>query len=96
MCWSLLLRSVLPPIPKPSASFHDFDDYKRLLVAAKVTDERAYVIALLGGEAGLRCGEMMALEWSDVDLKKRQLCIQRSIWRGHVTVPKGGRLRECP
>ena len=23
---------------------------------------------LLGGEAGLRCGEMMALEWSDVDL----------------------------
>ena len=23
---------------------------------------------------------------------KRQMCIQRSEWRGHVTVPKGGRL----
>ena len=23
---------------------------------------------LLGGEAGLRCGEIMALEWTDVDL----------------------------
>ena len=51
---------------------------------------------LLGGEAGLRCGEMMALEWSDVDLNKRQLCVQRSEWKGHVTVPKSGRLRRVP
>ncbi len=56
----------------------------------------AYLIVLLGGEAGLRCGEMMALEWSDVDLGKRQLCVQRSEWKGHVTVPKGGRLRYVP
>ena len=48
---------------------------------------------LLGGEAGLRCGEMIALEWSDVDLAKRQLCVQRSDWNGQVTVPKSGRLR---
>ena len=39
---------------------------------------------------------MMALEWSDVDLDKRQLCVQRSEWKGHVTVPKGGRLRYVP
>ena len=38
----------------------------------------------------------MALEWSDVDLSKRQLCVQRSDWKGHVTVPKGGRLRYVP
>lgn len=31
-----------------------------------------------------------------MDLAKRQLCIQRSDWRGHVTVPKGGRLRHVP
>lgn len=86
----------LLPIPKPAASFHDFDDYERLLLAAKATDNRAYVIALLGGEAGLRCGEMMALEWSNVDLESRQLCIQRPIWKGHATVPKGGRLRYVP
>ena len=51
---------------------------------------------LLGGEAGLRCGEIMALEWADVDLTKRQLCVARSEWKGHVTVPKGGRLRYVP
>ena len=51
---------------------------------------------LLGGEAGLRCGEMMALEWRDVDLAKRQLCVQRSDWKGQVTTTKGGRLRYVP
>jgi integrase len=54
------------------------------------------LIVLLGGEAGLRCGEMIALEWSDIDLTKRQLCVQRSDWNGQVTIPKGGRLRYIP
>lgn len=51
---------------------------------------------LLGGEAGLRCGEMIALEWADLDLVNRQACIRRSDWNGHVTTPKGGRLRRVP
>jgi len=85
----------LLPVPKPSLGFYDFDEYERLVEAAK-TDGNAYLIVLLGGEAGLRCGEMIALEWSDVDLRKRQLCVQRSDWKGHVTVPKGGRLRYVP
>ena len=54
------------------------------------------LIVLLGGDAGLRCGEIMALEWSDVNLEKRQLCVQRSDWKGHVTSTKGGRLRYVP
>jgi integrase len=85
----------LLPVPKSSAAFHDFDEYERLVEAAK-EDANAYVIVLLGGEAGLRCGEIMALEWSDVDWSKRQLCIQRSDWKGHVTSPKSGRLRYIP
>ena len=39
---------------------------------------------------------MIALEWRDVDLGKRQICVQRSDWNGHVTTPKGGRLRYVP
>jgi integrase len=82
-------------IPKSSAGFYDFDEYERLVESAK-EEPNAYLIVLLGGEAGLRCGEMMALEWRDVDLGKRQVCVQRSEWKGHVTVPKGGRLRYVP
>ena len=81
--------------PKATASFYDFEEYERLVEAAE-TDPLAYLVALLGGEAGLRCGEIMALEWTDVDLQKRQLCVARSEWKGHVTVPKGGRLRYVP
>jgi integrase len=86
----------LLPIPKGEAAFYDFDEYERLIVAAAGDDRNAHLIALLGGEAGLRCGEMMALEWSDVDFHKRQLRVQRSDWKGHVTATKGGRVRYVP
>ncbi len=86
----------LLPVPKTSMSFYDFDEYERLVVAASAIDATAQLIVLLGGEAGLRCGEMIALEWRDVDLGNRQICVQRSDWNGQVTTPKGGRLRCVP
>ena len=49
-----------------------------------------------GGDAGLRLGEIVALEWRDLDLAARRLTVQRSDWLGHVTVPKGGRSRQLP
>jgi integrase len=85
----------LLPTPRSSAGFHDFDEYDRLVEVAQ-TDRQAHLIVLLGGEAGLRCGEMMALAWSDLDLVKRQLCVARSEWKGQVTTTKGGRLRYIP
>ena len=83
-------------VPKPSARFHDFEEYERLVTASRELASDAEVIVLIGGEAGLRLGEITALEWEDVDLTKRQLCVQRSEWHGHVTTPKGGRLRYVP
>ena len=82
-------------VAQPAMTFHDFPAYDRLVEAAKA-DPNAYVIVLLGGEAGLRCGEMMALEWSDVDLRQDQIRVSHSEWRGHVTEPKGGRIRYVP
>jgi integrase len=90
-CTIRLLR-----VPKMSATFHDFDDYERLVETAGETDWQTTLIVLLSGEAGLRCGEMLALEWSDIDLAKRQLCVRHSDWEGQVTVPKSGRIRYVP
>ncbi len=90
-CAIRLLRT-----PKTSARFHDFGAYMRLASAAEMLDDRAYLIVLLGGQAGLRCGEMMALEWTDVDFENRQLRVERSDWHGQVNSTKGGRGRCIP
>ncbi|HVZ23395.1 MAG TPA: tyrosine-type recombinase/integrase [Vicinamibacterales bacterium] len=99
--WNVLERVPctirLLPTPKPKIRFYDFGEYDRLLDAAKAArDPQALVVALLAGDAGLRRGEIAALEWADVDLERRQICVQRSDWNGHVTAPKGGRLRHVP
>jgi integrase len=39
---------------------------------------------------------MVALEWTDLDLTKRLICVQRNVWEGHVDSTKGGRLRYVP
>ena len=74
----------------------DVDEYERLVVAAAAIGGNAQVIVLLGGDAGLRGGEMRALEWTDVNLQKRQLRVERNDWRGEVTSTKGNRVRYVP
>ena len=79
-------------VTKSAVDFYDFAKYERLVVAAKMTDSRAELIALLGGEAGLRSGEMVALEWDDIDFQTKrsgQVVVQRSAWKGQVASPKG-------
>jgi len=49
---------------------------------------------LLGSDAGLRCGEIIALEQTDVDLRRGVLHVRQSEWEGHLTLPKSGRGRK--
>jgi len=86
----------LLPNPRKTMGFHDFDQYERLLTIARKRGAETYLMILLGGDAGLRLGEIVALEWRDVDLHARRVTVQRSDWLGHVTVPKGGRSRQLP
>lgn len=95
-CRIKLLKSATPVV-----EFYEDAEYERLVAAAAARDARAQVIVLLGGDAGLRLGEMLALEWRDVDLALAQLKVQRAVYEGddgtvHVTLPKGGRPRVVP
>jgi integrase len=89
-------RIKLLKVSKGSVSFYGFDEYERLVAAAKAIDIRSHLLVLLSGGAGLRSGEMVALEWTDLDLTKRLICVQRNVWEGHVDSTKGGRLRYVP
>lgn len=84
------------PSPKTTMGFFDFSEYERLLAAAERRGRAAHLMVLLGGDAGLRLGEIVAIEWTDIDLARRRLTVQRSDWRGHVTAPKSGRSRCLP
>ena len=80
--------------PQTPAPFHVFEAFEQLVKAAPPAGWNAHLIALLGGEAGVRLGEMMAPERGDVDFKTSSITVQRSRWRGRTTVPKGGRVRH--
>jgi len=90
-CRIRLLKWQLVEVP-----FYDFAEYRYLVEAAAAIDPRIELLVLLGGDAGLRRGEAIALEWTDVDLRRRTMHVQRSSWNGHVTLPKGERSRRLP
>jgi integrase len=53
-----------------SFDFYDFDEYRQLVTTAAKIDVTTSLIVLLGGDAGLRAGEMRALRWIDADIDK--------------------------
>ncbi|MCA9715548.1 MAG: tyrosine-type recombinase/integrase [Myxococcales bacterium] len=71
-----------------------FTDYARLLEVAE--DPVTRVIVLLGGDAGMRCGELLALRWRNVHLDRNRIHVCENDVRGHVGPPKGGRDRWLP
>ena len=79
-----------------SVDFYSFEEYERLLKAALELGTLPSLVVLLGGDAGLRAGEMRALRWSDVDLDRGQMRVERNDWRGQISSTKGGRTRYVP
>ena len=88
-------RVKLLKVSPSEVPFYEPHEYERLVDAARsIGDQRLLVFVLLGGDAGLRCGEILALEQTDVDLKRGVLHVRQSEWEGHLTLPKSGRGRK--
>lgn len=69
------------------------EDVQRLVRAA--TDERYRVAVLLAAEAGLRIGEILGLQWGD--LQDAELRVRRAVDSlGNVGLPKHDKTREVP
>lgn len=81
---------------KSRPRFYDFDQYQWLVEAAEKIDPRIHLLALIGGDAGLRRGEIIALEWTDVDLRRGLLTVERSEWKTKTTETKGMKYRVVP
>lgn len=88
------VRIQLLPYRPPDIEFYDFGQFEALREAAAKVGPEVYLFVLLGGDLGLRLGEMLAAEQSDV--WKERFTVSRAEWRGVVDKPKGGRSRTVP
>lgn len=61
------------------------DDVRTLL--EKLPEPSGSIAALLA-MTGLRIGELLALRWQDIDLERRILSVNRTVYEGHFDEPK--------
>lgn len=95
--WNLIVKAPhieLPRVADTEMEFYDFDEWERLVAGAANAGPHVLAMVLLGGEAGHRRGEMLALEQTDCGPKEIVIC--RNEWRGHFGTPKGGKTRRVP
>jgi len=88
-------RIRLLKVDKQKFRFLDFDELDALLAAAKPEPEW-YTAILLGADAGLRLGEIRALQWDDVDRRHDRITIGRALWCDVEGTTKGWNLRTIP
>lgn len=89
--WSLVPRNVAdaatPPKPtKAEITPLTQNQIKTLLDAAR--DDKLYALYVLAVTTGARSGELLGLQWKDVDLEEGKLTINRSVYNGVVSPPK--------
>lgn len=77
-------------LPTPVFHFYTQDQSDAFLDAALRVEPAWYVLFLVGYRTGLRLGELIALEWGDVDLVTAKIHVRRSRTRNVTTTPKRG------
>ncbi len=71
----------LVKVTHATPEFYEFEDYARLVDGAARAGTKELVVVLLGGDAGIRRGEMIGLRWTDIDFRRGQLRIEQSAWK---------------
>jgi integrase len=70
------------------------DEVSVLLAAARKNFPRDYPLFLCALRTGLRLGELLALQWPDIDFNGRFIEVRRNLVAGRVTTPKNGKTRR--
>ena len=96
MRWGWLVRNPVsdatrPEVPLVAMDPPDAGDIRRLLVLARETDPELGRWLDVAAATGARRGEIRALRWSDIDLDRQTVRIERSVSATdeHGCVPTG-------
>src|SRR3990172_8552617 len=85
--------------PKDEAETRKINPFTReevacLLETAQGLCPRYYPPFLCAVRTGMRQGELLALQWGDIDFQGRFIEVRRSLSKGKVTSPKSGKVRR--
>jgi len=83
-------------VPRSELRFLSQGEAAAIMRGARRGQPTDLVTVLLGLDAGLRRGEMVGLDWGDLDLERRTIRVARNVWSGRVDTTKGGRGRTVP
>jgi integrase len=85
----------LPPITKDRAiNPYSREEVATLLELCKDSYPSLYPLLLCAVRSGLRQGELIALQWGDIDFRGRFIEVRRNCARGKLTTPKSGKFRR--
>ncbi len=65
-----------------------------LLKTAEKHFSRSYPLLLCAMRTGMRQGELLALEWGDIDWNSNFIEVRRAVWQGITGTPKSGKTRR--
>jgi integrase len=70
------------------------DEAQQFLAAAREHAPREHPLFLTALRTGLRLGELLALQWGDIDFSGRFIEVRRNLVAGRLTTPKSGKTRR--
>lgn len=95
--WQLIPKNVAQSVDPPNVQKREINpldemQVKRLLKAAEESKlEALYILAIT---TGMRSGELLGLQWGDVDFRSGTLQVRRTIFNGRVETPKTPKSRR--
>jgi integrase len=95
--WSLIPRNVAqsvdpPRVQKKELSPLDEEQVRKLLESAK--DNKLEALYILAITTGMRSGELLGLQWGDLDLQTGTLQVKRTVFNGRIEAPKTTKSRR--
>jgi integrase len=82
------------PCRRGKAAFLTAEEGHALLEAAKTHNPRIHPLLFAGLRTGIRQGELIGLQWGDVDWNGKFIEVRRTNFNGHISSPKNGRIRR--
>ena len=89
--WQMLVRSPLIRIKLPRVERHEMDFLRAeevQLLLQHAIDQEARCLFLTAVSTGMRQGELLGLQWGDIDFHRSAIKVRRSLSHGTLQTPK--------